>query len=447
VDTVSKAEPLHTRQIRLGDRVVGLQRRRLRLEVAKGPDRGRRCETEADRVVIGTHERCALALSDPTVSRQHCEIALGEGGYVVRDLGSTNGTFLDRARLGEVTVTGKTRLRVGESVIAMTPLDDAVEIRLPGDTQFGPLRGRSAAIRRIFDVLAKAAPTSATVLITGESGTGKELAARAIHEASDRARGPFAVVDCGALASTLIESELFGHERGAFTGAVKARAGAFEAASGGTIFLDEIGELPLDLQTRLLGALERREIQRLGSSDRRPIDVRVVAATNRDLRREINAGSFREDLYFRLAVVTVHMPPLRDRPEDVALYVSDFVADNPGLVLEAETVDRLCRQPWPGNVRELRNVLERAAALGEAPEGGVEAGELPGVQGKVDPSIPFKVGKASLVEQYERQYVTELMQAHGGNITQAARAAEIDRVYLLRLLDRYGLRPSRQARR
>ncbi len=437
--------PAHTRELRRGERIVGLSRRRLRLDVVKGPDRKLRRETDADRVTIGTHERCTLPLTDATVSRQHCEIALTGAGYFVRDLGSTNGTHIDRVRLGEAIVTGKARLRIGESVIDMTPLDDTSVLPVSEDTRLGPLRGRSAAMRRVFEVLSRAAKTEATVLITGESGTGKELAARAIHEASERAAGPFAVVDCASLAGNLIESELFGHERGAFTGAVSSRAGAFEAASGGTIFLDELGELPLDLQTRLLGALERREIQRLGSTARRPIDVRVVAATNRDLPREINAGAFREDLYFRIAVITVTMPPLRERPEDIDLYAEDIAGQYPGLALDEATLSRLREQPWPGNVRELRNVLERAAALGEDPgASSTSAAALPKVEGAADPSVPFKVGKAALVEAYERSYVEALMSAHGGNITQAARAAEIDRVYLLRLLDRFGLRKKKR---
>jgi two-component system response regulator GlrR len=318
-----------------------------------------------------------------------------------------------------------------------------VDIPLGHDTRCGPLLGRSAAMRRVFDVVRRVAPSDATVLITGESGTGKEIAARALHELSRRAEQPFLVVDCGALPANLIESELYGHERGAFTGAVGSRAGAFEAAHGGTLFLDELGELPLDLQTRLLGVLERRVVQRLGSTQSRPVDVRVLAATNRDLRREVNRKSFREDLYFRLAVVTIEMPPLRARPEDIELYVEDFLRDNPGVTIDAETMKRLSEQPWPGNVRELRNVIERAVALGEVDVPAAEHA-LPRVGGDIDVDVPFKVAKNALVDEFERSYVERLMQKHEGNITQAARAAEIDRVYLLRVLDKYGLRPTRR---
>ncbi|WP_428262034.1 sigma 54-interacting transcriptional regulator [Haliangium sp.] len=446
---------LHTRQITDGEALL-LRRRRLRLSVEKGPDRKLRRELDGDRLLIGTHERCDLVLTDPTVSRQHCEIALVPEGYAVRDLDSTNGTFLDRVRVREIVIERDTKLRVGDTLVRVTPLDETVDIALGEDTAFGPLEGRSAAMRRVFDILRRVAPSDATVLITGPSGTGKEVAARAVHEASARADGPFIVVDCGALPQNLIESELYGHERGAFTGATGARAGAFEAAGGGTLFLDEIGEMPLDLQTRLLGVLERRVVQRLGSTGSKPIDVRVLAATNRDLRREVNRKAFREDLYFRLAVVTVEMPTLRDRPEDIPLYVEGFLRDTPGVTIDAATMQRLMEQPWPGNVRELRNVIERAVALGEVdvPAGGPGAGagagggevDLPRVGGDIDIQVPFKVGKQALIEAYERAYVERLMAAHDDNITQAARAAEIDRVYLLRVLDKYGMRPSKQRR-
>jgi two-component system response regulator GlrR len=439
---------LHTQQILDGDDIIALRRRRLRIEVVKGADRKKKIDFDLDQIVIGTHDSCPMKLTDTTVSRQHCEIALVGQGYAVRDLESTNGTFIDRIRIREAIIDRDCKVRVGDTVLRVQPLDETVEIPLADDTRFGPLYGRSAAMRRVFDVLGRVAPTDTTVLITGESGTGKELAARAIHEASLRSEGAFVVVDCGAIPPNLIESELYGHEKGSFTGAVAKRIGAFEAASGGTLFLDELGELSLDLQTRLLGAIERREVQPIGSTDARRFDVRIVAATNRDLRREVNRGSFREDLYFRLAVVTIEMPPLRDRPEDVQLYIEQFLAeaasDHPGVSLDADTIQRLSKQPWRGNVRELRNVLERAVALGDVQLPGDPGAELPKVGGTVDVKVPFKVGKAGLVEAYERAYVERLMAAHDNNITRAARAAEIDRVYLLRILDKYGLRPSKK---
>jgi DNA-binding NtrC family response regulator len=435
---------LHTRQITDGESLL-LRRRRLRLTVEKGPDRKLRRELDSDRVVIGTHATCDLVLTDRTVSRQHCEIVLVSEGYAIRDLASTNGTFLDeRVRVGEVTVTEEARIRIGDTTVRISPMSETVDIPLGHDTRCGPLLGRSAAMRRVFDVVRRVAPTDATVLITGESGTGKEIAARAIHDLGRRADKPFIVVDCGALPANLIESELYGHERGAFTGATTARAGAFESGHGGTLFLDELGEMPLDLQTRLLGVLERRVVQRLGSAQTRPVDVRVLAATNRDLRREVNRKSFREDLYFRLAVVSIEMPPLRGRPEDISLYVEDFLRDAPGVTIDAETMQRLSEQPWPGNVRELRNVIERAVALGEVDVAPGHDVSLPRIGGGIDVDVPFKVAKNALIDDFERGYVERLMQKHGDNITQAARSAEIDRVYLLRLLDKFDMRPTRR---
>ncbi len=456
---------MHTRQISSGEGVTALRRRRLRLEVVRGPDKKKRVDLDLDRVVVGTHEQCALVLTDPTVSRQHFEIELVPQGYAVRDLDSLNGLYVDDMRIREVVVTKGLTLVLGETRIKMIPLDDTVDLPLPRETRCGPLLGRSPAMRRVFELVRKVSPTDATVLLTGESGTGKEVAARAVHEHSRRAQGPFVVVDCGALPPTLIESELYGHERGAFTGADRARVGAFESAAGGTLFLDEIGELPLELQTRLLGVIERRQVQPLGSAKVRPIDVRLIAATNRDLRREVNRETFRADLYFRLAVVGIHMPALRERPEDIPLYVESFLADQAAagfaFVIDPATVQQLARRAWPGNVRELRNALERAAALGEVdpapPLSSERLAALPPViapdpndpstpvlEIAVDPAVPFKTGKALLVGQYEQAYVEALMHVHEQNITRAARAAEIDRVYLLRLLDKFDMRATKQ---
>ncbi|MEZ4400564.1 MAG: sigma 54-interacting transcriptional regulator [Kofleriaceae bacterium] len=443
---MSREPSPHTLPVVQDGRVVGLRRRRLRVEVTAGPDRRLVRELADDDAVIGTHPACQVVLTDPTASRQHLAIELVPDGWRVRDLDSTNGAYLGPVRFHDVTITADTTVRLGDTTLRIRPLADTVDLPVPTAAGFGGLRGTSVAMRRVFDVLARLAPSELTVLITGESGTGKELTARALHDASPRRAGPFVVLDGAAQAATLIESALFGHARGAFTGADRARIGAFEAAGGGTLFLDEIGELPLELQPRLLGAIERREVTPVGTTAPRPVDVRVLAATNRDLRREINRGTFREDLYFRLAVGTVHLPPLRDRPEDIALYVADFVAEQAGLghpvTLGADAIAGLARHRWPGNVRELRNALERAAALGQlelAPTA-VAADEL---RVTVDPSHPYKAAKAALVEQFERAYVAALIAGHAGNITRAARAAELDRVYLLRLLDRFGLRPGR----
>jgi two-component system, NtrC family, response regulator GlrR len=435
---------VHTKRVVRERQVVGLRRRPMRVVVHEGPDSGARRDFVEDRILIGSHPQCELALTDQTVSRQHCEIALVEDGYAITDLDSTNGTFLDEARLGSVIIAGPARLVLGETTVELSILDSAVEIEIGSDTRFGPLLGASIPIRRVIEKLRKLAGSDVTVLITGESGTGKEVAARALHEQGPRAEGPFIVVDCGALPETLIESELYGHERGAFTGAVGQRRGAFESAHTGTLFLDEIGEMPLEQQARLLGALERRTVRRIGGSESRPVDVRVIAATNRDLRREINRGRFREDLFFRLAVVTVEMPPLRERVEDIRLYVRELSREiGENVVVDEATMRRLEGMRWDGNVRELRNFLARFAALGDAGLEGLHASAAP-APGVPDPKVPFKVGKAALIEDYERQYISALMSLCENNISLAARTAQIDRMYLLRLLDRYGLRPRRR---
>ena len=419
-----------------------MKQRRVRIEVS-----GQTQDLAQDRITIGSHARCDVVIADPSVSPHHCEIVIDEDGFTIRDLASAAGTFIRDLRIRDVVVAQETRLRVGDVTLRFVPLE-AVEVPLGPETSFGPLVGESEAMRKVFETLRKVAPTDSTVLIVGESGTGKEVAARAIHEASARATGPLVVVDCGALPATLIESELFGHVRGAFTGAVRDRTGAFESAAGGTIFLDEIGELPLDLQTRLLGVLERRRVTPLGGVTPRAVDVRVVAATNRDLRAQVNQGSFREDLFYRLAVVSVEMPALRHRRADIRLYVERFLDEldaRGSFTFDEDTLERLERNPWRGNVRELRNVIERASALGSSaiPSAREEQPALPAVAAGIDVDVPFKTAKAALIEDFERAYCAKLLAAHHQNITQAARAAELDRVYLLRVLDRYGLRPRR----
>ncbi len=451
---MSSASP-HTEQLRDARGVVSLRRHPLRISVTAGPDRKLVRELSGERIVVGTHESCDLVLTDPTVSRQHLEISLVPQGWALCDLDSRNGTFVGDLRVREVIVSRDTRVQVGGTQLRLEPVRAAVELAVGDTERFGPLLGRSPVMRRLFEVLGRIAPSDATVLITGESGTGKEVAARAIHDASPRRHKPFVVVDCGGLPANLIESELYGHQRWAFTGATHQRDGAFVAAEGGTLFLDELGELPLELQTRLLGVLERRQVQPLGSNRPRSVDTRVIAASNRDLRKEVNRGSFRADLYFRLAVMNVHMPALREHSEDIPQYVAAMLAEwseagSPAQI-DAETVARLQAQPWPGNVRELRNTVERAVILGELqtpaePTSPPGSGQVVGASraAVVDSTIPFKTGKAALIEQYERSYIEALMQRFGQNITRATRAAEIDRVYLLRLLDKYGLRPGRQ---
>jgi len=295
-------------------------------------------------------------------------------------------------------------------------------------------------MRQVFALLERVAPTQTTVLVDGETGTGKELVAEAIHEESPRAAGPFIVFDCSAVSSSLIESELFGHARGAFTGAVTDRAGAFELADGGTIFLDEIGELPLDLQPKLLRVLERREVRRLGSADTTNVDVRVIAATNRSLAAEVDAGRFREDLFYRLEVVHVTLPPLRERPDDIAPLARRFAAElGQPTALSDRTLRGFETQAWPGNVRELRNAVARAVSLGE-PQG--EAGAAPPNPFAVDLAMPLKIAREQIADAFEERYLLAALAQTGGNVTRAAEIAGVSRKFIQRAVKRYGLRGS-----
>ena len=435
---------------------------RFRVAVVAGPDAGAEAHSEDGRLTVGTAESATLRLTDPTVSRFHAELEATAAGIAVRDLGSTNGTALGAAMVREVVVRGPVELDVGRSRLRLHLGAERAAIPTAAQSSLGGLLGGSAAMRAVFDALERAAPTTAPVLVTGESGTGKELAARAVHAASPRAHQPFEVVDCGGLPPTLIESELFGHERGSFTGATSDREGAFERAEGGTIFLDELGELPLELQPKLLRALGEREIRRVGGKRTKRIDVRVVAATNRDLRREVNAGRFRADLFYRLAVIQVRMPALRDRLDDLPLLVRgllEAISRERGLEAHVEPdhelLDALARHTWPGNVRELRNYLEQLLILrvpppftGEAPPSG--RSESAGAVASVGPGgaalfegldrLPLRTAKSELLERFERHYVERLLEQTGGNVAEAARRAGVDRVTLFRTIRRYGLR-------
>jgi DNA-binding NtrC family response regulator len=310
--------------------------------------------------------------------------------------------------------------------------------------------GRSTAMQIVFDVLAKAASSDATILLEGETGTGKEVSAEAIHLGSARKDKPFLVVDCGAMPPNLLESELFGHERGAFTGAVSSRQGVFEAASGGTVFLDEIGELSIDLQPKLLRVLERREVRRVGTNNHVPVNVRLVAATNRSLRDQVAAGKFRSDLYYRLAVVEVKLPPLRERLADLALLVDHIVrglgtvdAATGARVRSPDFVEALSRHTWPGNIRELRNYLERCVALRDFSPPRSTTGAHPTIAGPesaVNVGQPLREAREAWVSAFERRYLEELLRQHENRVSAAARAAGVDRIYFYRLLWKHGLR-------
>jgi two-component system, NtrC family, response regulator GlrR len=425
-----------------------------RLTVVRGPDVGLSLRSTSDSVIVGSDDHAGLVLRDPTVSRFHCEIAVVDGRVRLRDLGSRNGTVVGGVAVVSGHLLDGAVLQIGNSDVRFD-LDDA-EVRLPlHDAEgFGPLVGRAASMRRAFSLIATAARSDVPVLLLGETGTGKDAAASAIHEASTRADKPFVVVDCSAIPAELIESELFGHEKGAFTGATTAREGLFEAADGGTVLLDEIGELPLLMQPKLLRVLESRSVKRVGGTRSIPIDVRVIAATNRDLRVEVNEKRFRPDLFYRLAVLEIALPPLRERSEDLPLLVERLLAHydvaTRAPLLTPAFIEGLAGHAWPGNVRELRNHLERCLAMREAlPASSLSLSSssssspgaaVPSSSSLPDTALPLKDAREAWTRQLERRYVEVVLAQHHGNVAAAARAAGVDRMYFYRLLWRYGLR-------
>ena len=416
--------------------------REIRLEVVEGVDTGARFRSSRERAVIGTHPSTDFVLRDPAVSRFHIELQLLGSRVLVRDLESKNGTTVDGVAVQGAYLQGHARIALGKTVLQFTLGEPNVRLALSRRERFGDLVGRSQAMRACFAQLESAAASDATVLLSGETGSGKDVAAEGIHRESARAGGPFAVVDCGAVPSHLLEDELFGHERGAYTGATGARAGAFESAAGGTLFLDEIGELPLALQPVLLRAVESRKVRRIGGGQTIPVDVRIIAASNRDLKAEVNAHRFRADLYFRLAVLEIAVPPLRDRVEDLPLLVDELIqarglAAAPGAraLLAPAAMAELRAHAWPGNVRELANYLARCAALDSREP--LERGAAPPA---LDTRLPIRDARECWVRWFERQYLERLLAEHGGNVTAAARTAGVDRIHLHRLLARAGLR-------
>ena len=403
-----------------------------RVTVMSGPDAPVAIESGANDVTVGTAPGQTLRLSDTSVSRHHCAIRVVEEGLVCEDLGSTNGTFVAGRRVSRAMIAPGDLITIGETMLSVELLGEMASEPLSSADRFGRVLGRSVAMRRMFALLEKVAASEATILLEGETGTGKSAVAEAIHEASRRAGAPFVVVDCGALPGNLLESELFGHERGAFTGAVTARIGLFESATGGTILLDEIGELPLDLQPKLLRALERRVVRRVGSSQEIPVDVRLVAATHRDLRREVNQGKFRSDLWYRLNTVRLVLPPLRERRDDIAMLVASFYQElmsDPHASPPAELVRGMMRGTWNGNVRELRSAIERAL-VGAPAIDDAKDDEL---------DVPFRAAKNRATSEWEKRYLQRLLPAHGGNVSRAARAARMDRTHLSELVHRHGL--------
>lgn len=428
----------------------------LRVEITKGPDAGRSFVASSDITSIGTASDNHVVLTDETVSRYHAELRHLGDWIEIHDLGSTNGTAVGRVLIehgrllsGATITLGRTTLRIEDG----SPLE--LE-HFEGDELLGVI-GRSEPMQRLLAQVRRAAQSDVSVLLTGETGVGKEVIARAIHLGSARASGPLETVDCGALAPSLVASELFGYEKGSFTGADRRYAGAFERAEGGTILLDEIGELPAALQTTLLGVLERRSFRRVGGDKPIQTNLRLVAATHRDLREEVNAGTFREDLYYRVAVVRLHIPALRERREDIPLLIEHFLREAGFAgpiqeVISPDELDRMMEHRWPGNVRELRNTVEAALAMGEVPplqHGRTKSASAEeGPASEVAPSwpreelldLPYKEARRLVLDEFETRYVTRLLDQTNHNVSAAAGKAKINRTYLNEMLKRLQIR-------
>jgi DNA-binding NtrC family response regulator len=416
------------------------------LVVTSGPEKGSRTTFDGSQpspVLVGTSESCDLRLADREVSRRHASIEHVGSALRITDLQSTNGTLVDRVRIVQALLTGGEIIRVGTTQIAVEDAPIGTPLVLPPNSGFGRVSGVSREIRRLYPLFERLAQSNVPVVLEGETGTGKEALAEALHEQGPRAKAPFVIFDCTAVPASLVEAELFGHERGAFTGAVGSRRGVFEQAHGGTLFIDEIGDLELSLQPKLLRAIERAEVRRLGGEAWIRVDVRILAATRRDLDRAVDQGRFREDLYHRLAVARVELPPLRHRKGDVATLAHRFWLELGGdpARLSPELVSRWESYSWPGNVRELRNAVARHLAIGDLtalavePRGGVEG--APGgrdvVEELIASGLPFPRARDRMLEVFAERYVARVLAEHGGNVARAAAASGIGRRYFEKL--------------
>lgn len=467
--------PAHTKIAYVDGNPATLHLRKTRLVVNPGSPNERVYSFDQDIITVGATDSCDVLLDDETVSRRHCRIIQDGPDTLVVDLNSTNGTWVEGVRVGQAYLEPDVLLGVGNCIIRFNPVDEQLPITPTDSERLGDIVGKSVKMREIFSILEKIAPTGATVIIEGETGTGKEVVARTIHKLSTRADAPFVVLDCGAVPENLIESELFGHEKGSFTGAVMSRKGLFEMAEGGTIFLDELGELALDLQPKLLRVLEQREVRRVGSNTPIPVNVRVVAATNRALADEVEAGRFREDLFYRLSVVRLNLPPLRERVEDIELLIRHFFhklafnRDAQGQLkltdIAPDALAALCAYSWPGNVRELVNTIERACSF--AASHTITLADLPGYISGTDTSydqkmpaskahtlgqfddvprpadlneMPFKAAKEEWISSFEKDYISTLLARHSGNISSASREADIDRKYFRKLMYKHEIK-------
>jgi len=413
---------------------------RFTISVAAGPDAGHEALLGSTSVHVGTDAGCDLVLTDPTVSARHAMLTLTPEGVLVEDLGSRNGTLVDGTRVRSAFVGETAVLKLGDTALRVTPVQTRFVVLPDEDTTFCGLVARSRAMRDVFALVRQLARTDLPVAITGETGTGKELVARALHQAGPRRDRRFLVLDCGAILPELLRSELFGHEKGAFTGADRQVKGILEEAAGGTVFLDEVGEIDLSVQPNLLRALETREVCRVGSRAPVPVEFRVVSATNRDLRRRAREGEFRADLFYRLSCVTIRLPALRERPDDLPLLAQHFLTqcaerhgaaapEVPGGVLE-----RLAAYAWPGNLRELRNAMEALWALSEGRP--LRESQVAQVLPPAEPEPP-----AGDLEAAERGVIADALAATGWNRKAAAKRLGIAPNTLLERIRRYGLKP------
>ncbi len=444
-----------TQVIRWGEQATKMTVMKCKLTITSGDAKGREFILSQPVIHVGTRKENEIVLKDETMSRLHFEVHQTKQGYLLRDIESMNGTLINGVRVKEAYLTTGAIIRAGRTEMKFAPQDETFEILPSKKTRYASLIGGNMAMRKIYTIIEKIAPNEVTVLIEGESGTGKELIAQALHEKSKRHKRPFVVFDCSAVAENLIESELFGHEKGSFTGATNMRQGAFELADGGTIFLDEIGELGLDLQPKLLRVLESRTVRRVGGDRHINVDVRVIAATNRNLESEIKKGKFREDLFYRLNVATINLPPLRKRKDDITMLVEHFIEDfnkanNARQVegIDPQALEILKAYDWPGNIRELKNTMSRIFSFMEGDritlEDIPERIRIPLTKAELDipEDLGFKDAKEQWIASFEKQYLLESLTRNNFNISAAAKEAGIDRKSVQRLIRKYKIKNS-----
>lgn len=424
----------HTEELESGSETSGVTF----ASVVSGPDQGKSIELKAGKAwLLGTGDDCDLKLTDPSVSRQHARLEVAGATVRINDLKSTNGTRYLGARVEQVAVPRGSSVVMGRTVLRLGP--PMSTIALSDKHELAGLIGRSTAMRELFALIERLAPSDSALLLQGETGTGKEVVARAVHSLSPRRNQPMVVLDCGATAHQLIESELFGHAAGAFTGADQARRGLIQQANGGTLFLDEIGELPLELQPKLLRVLETKKLRRVGETHEEAVDVRIIAATHRNLFELQQAGKFRSDLYYRLAVATLNVPSLRERLDDIPDLARRFARNFAGkpVDISRETIAALQSSQWKGNVRELRNSVERMMALGMFTQPGSAPAEAEAAKAPT-----YHDARDRVLEEFERRFLTEMLEQHDGNVSAVARAADLARSHLYKLLIKHGLKVS-----